>query len=214
VPSTLTVGQRVQIQQLTNLQQLNGLRGTVQRCYENAASRRPRFEVRLDTPLDDGNRALKGLQGKNLRLLESLPESAPGPAPAAAPAAAAAAAPAAEASPAPAPAPKSSSPAVAASAAPPAPAPAPGPAAPPAAPPAPAPPPATWSVRLGGEFKAYERATSDAIEASYLRNESGVHVTVRGAAYHVDFNELKQKLVSDPARQRVVQRSVASPSLL
>ena len=206
MPSTLTVGQRVQIQQLTNLQQLNGLRGTVQRCYENAASRRPRFEVRLDTPLDDGNRTLKGLQGKNLRLLESLPESAPGPAPAAA----AAAAPAAEASPAPAPSPKSSSPAVAASAAPPAPAPAPGP----AAPPAPVPPPATWSVRLGGEFKAYERATSDAIEASYLRNESGVHVTVRGAAYHVDFNELKQKLVSDPARQRVVQRSVASPSLL
>lgn len=73
----------------------------------------------------------------------------------------------------------------------------------------------TWSVMLAGAFKAYEPHISLAIEEAYQRGDDEAAVTVRGTKYLITFTPrtaMKQKLASDPTKQRAVRRQDNAPA--
>ena len=50
-------------------------------------------------------------------------------------------------------------------------------------------------------------ARSAEIEAAYLAGDDGVLIRVQARDYRIDFNLMKQSLMSDPTKTRKVQRS-------
>jgi len=64
-----------------------------------------------------------------------------------------------------------------------------------------------WAVQLAGSFKPYEADVSAAIEQSFRRGDDEVDVTIRGQMYIIAFSTMRQKLRSDPSRQRRLQRT-------
>ena len=66
---------------------------------------------------------------------------------------------------------------------------------------------AKWCCWLTGSFQDYDRAISDQLESAFRASPTGgTSITVRGETYRVSFAEMKQQLVSDPAKARRVKR--------
>ena len=64
-----------------------------------------------------------------------------------------------------------------------------------------------WSVMLAGVMEPYDAEVSRVLEAAWQKNDSDVLVTIRGAHYRIDFATSRQIAVTDPTKQRSVQRS-------
>lgn len=69
---------------------------------------------------------------------------------------------------------------------------------------------AQWAVWLAGRYAPYDKAISDEVEQAWQRGEDEALITVRAARYIIAFkpaHAMKQKLESDPGKQRAVQRT-------